>query len=218
MKKCNYCHVSKPLDEFPLLKGGTYSGNCLSCKEKRKERTTQNKEIVSNKRKQYYENNKEKILEDRKIYYENNKNEVQERNRQNYEEHKEEYLKYKKEYYTDNKDHLLKVAKQDRIDNPEKFLFNNAKKRSKRDNLPFDITMEDIFVPNICPVLNIPITLGNSLEERDNSPSLDKIIPELGYVKGNIQVISFRANSLKRDGHIEDFEKIIDYINKYKGN
>jgi len=41
---------------------------------------------------------------------------------------------------------------------------------------------------------------------------LDRIIPELGYVKENIKVISFKANSLKRDGSIEDFEKIIRYI------
>lgn len=68
----------------------------------------------------------------------------------------------------------------------------------------------------MCPVFGTPIIVGSPLENRDNSPSLDKIIPALGYVKGNIRVISFKANTLKRDGHIEDFEKIIQYIKMSK--
>lgn len=212
MKKCNYCHVEKELNEFPLKKDGTRSGNCLFCKEKRKNYLKQNKEVISEKRKVYYEENKEEILEDRKEYYEENKNVILARNKANYEENKVEYLEYKKEYYLEHQEHYSELNKKDRRENPAKYLLRNANKRAKDKNLPIDITIEDIIIPDVCPVLGIPLVMGNSLEERDSSPSLDRIIPELGYVKGNIKVISFKANSLKKDGSIEDFEKIIRYI------
>lgn len=211
MKTCNYCHVEKDLCEFPLKKDGTYSGNCLACKEKRKQKRLadpKNKE----RRQQYYQDNKEIILEKRKDYYENNKEEVLEKNRKNYEAHKEEYLEYKKEYYQENKEHYSKLDKENRKNNPVKYLLKAAKKRAKEKGLPFNISENDIVIPEVCPILGIVIEIGNTLEDRDSSPSLDKIIPELGYVKGNVKVISFRANSLKRDGHIEDFEKIVEYI------
>ncbi len=43
-------------------------------------------------------------------------------------------------------------------------------------------------------------------------PTLDRIIPSRGYVRGNIAVISFRANFLKRDATLDELRKIIRYI------
>jgi hypothetical protein len=184
----------------------------LSCKEKRKKYLTTNKELISEKKRIYYEENKEEILEDQKEYYKENKDEILIRNKLNYEKNKPKYLEYKKEYYSEHQEHYCQLNKKDRKENPAKYLLKNAKKRAKYKNLPFNITIEDIVIPDVCPVLGIPIKLGNSLEERNSSPSLDRIIPELGYVKGNIKIISFKANSLKKDGSVEDFEKIIKYI------
>lgn len=211
MKKCNYCHVVKNESEFPIKKDGSHSGNCLFCKEKRKQKRDSDP-INKEKRRKYYQNNKEEILEKRKNYYIDNKKELVKKNKANYEENKEDYLEYKKQYYQENKKHYSDLGKQDRLENPEKYLWKAAKKRAKEKGLPFDITVEDIIIPDVCPILGMPIVIGNSLDERDTSPSLDKIIPELGYIKKNIKVISFKANSLKRDGHIEDFEKILKYI------
>jgi len=215
MKQCNYCHVSKILDEFPLKKDGTRSGNCLLCKNKRKEKSFLKKKIITQKRKEYYKNNKEQILNERKEFYQDNKNTILDRNKKNYEKHKDEYLEYKKEYYQENRDEMLLAQKKDRLSNPEKYLLKAAKKRAKEKGLPFDISLEDIIIPDACPVFGFPLEVG-TISERNNSPSLDKIIPELGYVKGNVKVISFKANSLKRDGLIEDFEKIISYIKENK--
>jgi len=80
-----------------------------------------------------------------------------------------------------------------------------ANHRAKRDNLPINIDID--YLMNIytgeCPYLKIPLTLdavsGNSL----NAISLDKIVPELGYVKGNVQLISYKANVMKQDVSIE---------------
>ena len=64
--------------------------------------------------------------------------------------------------------------------------------------VPFNITHEDLVTPNVCPVLGIPIFRGAS-KPGPNSPSVDRIIPALGYVKGNVRVISYLANTMKQN-------------------
>jgi hypothetical protein len=94
---------------------------------------------------------------------------------------------------------------------PEYFLWQNAKHRAKRDGLPFDITPADIVIPEFCPVLGIKFEHGVG-QSTDSSPTLDKIIPEFGYVRGNIKVISFRANSIKRDATADEVRKVLRYM------
>ena len=97
--------------------------------------------------------------------------------------------------------------------NPIKYIYNATKSRTKRSGIPFDLKLEDIVVPEFCPVLGIPLEWQIGKGGRtDNSPSLDRMEPELGYTKGNVQVISMRANRIKNDGTIEEHEKIIRYM------
>jgi predicted nucleic acid-binding Zn ribbon protein len=77
-------------------------------------------------------------------------------------------------------------------------LYKVTRARAIKRNIPFDIEIEDIIIPDICPVFNIPIKRGIG-SMSNNSPSIDKIIPELGYVKGNVWVISMKANRVKSD-------------------
>lgn len=46
----------------------------------------------------------------------------------------------------------------------------------------------------------------------DNSPTVDRINNKLGYIKGNVKVISWRANRIKNNGNKEELEKVISYI------
>lgn len=91
--------------------------------------------------------------------------------------------------------------------NPEYLLHKWAKVRARKKQLPFNITPKDIFIPQYCPILGIELK-PDDRGFRSSSPSLDRITPELGYVKGNIQVISLRANLLKRDASLEDLIKL----------
>lgn len=87
-----------------------------------------------------------------------------------------------------------------------------AKTRATKKKLPFDIEVSDIVIPTLCPVLGIElhrIKSGRGVGQNPASPSLDRIIPHLGYVKGNVRVISFRANVLKNDASVEELEKIL---------
>lgn len=76
-----------------------------------------------------------------------------------------------------------------------KKLFHRAKSRAKRRGLQFDLELSDITIPSVCPVLGIPLVVGSA----DGAPSLDRVKSELGYVKGNVAVISKRANVIKSD-------------------
>jgi len=92
----------------------------------------------------------------------------------------------------------------------------NAKHRAKRDDLPFNITEEDIKIPETCPVLNIPLrkSIGKQGGD-DNSPTLDRVVGDLGYVKGNVYVISLRANKLKSDGNAWELMKVAEYAEDF---
>lgn len=109
---------------------------------------------------------------------------------------------------TANKSHNKK-----RQENPIRTIFNVAKYRAKKIGLPFNINENDIIIPEFCPILGIKLIFNfGAANGQENSPSLDRVVPELGYVKGNIQVISHRANTIKSFGTIDDHKKIVEYM------
>lgn len=89
----------------------------------------------------------------------------------------------------------------------------NIKVRAKKKGLPFDLTLEDLFFPDLCPVLGIPM-VERSGKFNDNSPSIDRLIPEKGYVKGNVRIISYRANRIKCHATIDDLRLILAYMER----
>lgn len=93
----------------------------------------------------------------------------------------------------------------------KKYLLYNAKIRARSNDLPFDLTPEDVKIPDVCPVLGIPLICSNGLMT-DNSPNLDRIVPKLGYVKGNVHVISFLANRIKSNATPEQLMKVALYF------
>lgn len=88
-----------------------------------------------------------------------------------------------------------------------------AAERAKQKNLNFNITtayMLDIYPKNeICPVFGTKMEwLGHS----ETSPSIDRIVPQLGYVVGNVAWISKKANTIKLDRSPQVLRKIADWI------
>lgn len=96
---------------------------------------------------------------------------------------------------------------------PEDFLLcliKSAKTRATAKGLLFDLTPEDLTLPEVCPVLGIALSWGNVIT--NETPSIDRVIPELGYVKGNCNIISMKANRLKNNATKEELEAILAYI------
>lgn len=90
----------------------------------------------------------------------------------------------------------------------ENCLFRAARHRAKYRNLEFTITLEDIVIPKICPLLEIELK-KEDWKASDNSYSLDRIDNTKGYIKGNVWVISRKANLIKNNASLADLEKII---------
>lgn len=102
--------------------------------------------------------------------------------------------------YLRNRPATLIAASMEYVYRPTHRMFLDAKRRAKAKGIRFEINESNLIVPAICPVLGIKIIPGakrNGMWLANESPSLDRIIPSLGYVKGNVRVISNRANTLK---------------------
>jgi len=104
-------------------------------------------------------------------------------------------------------------SKRWRQNNLEKDMLSRAKRRAKRDSIVFDLSEEELKIPETCPVLNIPLQRSEKIVS-PNSPSLDRIIPEKGYVKGNIIVISNMANTIKQNATPEQIIAVGEFYKK----
>lgn len=94
----------------------------------------------------------------------------------------------------------------------EIIMLEGAKRRSKKSGLPCDITCDDIVIPDNCPVLKeIVLRRKRDGEWHWDSPTLDRIDNRRGYVRGNVRVISFRANKLKSDQSLDQVLSQVEY-------
>lgn len=112
----------------------------------------------------------------------------------------------------------VRALRRKEAQNWERRICSTIKHRAKCNNIPFDIDPTDIIMPKICPVLGIPIqrTVGKGSGYWTNNPSVDRINPDLGYVKGNVRVISHRANLLKSNATLEELELILEDAKKLR--
>ena len=117
------------------------------------------------------------------------------------------------QYRESNYDRLICESKNRYNSNIKRFMVYAAKSRAKRNNLPFNINENDFDLPEYCPILNIPLQIGNK-KILSNSPTLDRIIPDIGYVKNNVWVISNKANTMKNNATPEELLKFADWIYK----
>ncbi len=100
---------------------------------------------------------------------------------------------------------------------PTLAMLNNSKQRAKVAGLDHNITIEDLIIPDFCPVLGIKLDIGDR-KTKGSAPSIDRIDNSKGYVKGNIMIISNRANMLKNNATIDELIKIGNFYQSLKGN
>ncbi|SRR6266478_2912353 len=183
-KICIDCNQEKPLEQFnkQAKSKDKHGSYCKDCANARALK--------------WRLDNIEHRAEYRKIYNKENAEVVRERTQ---------------DWRDRNRPRVRQLGKEFYEANPERNLCYDAKKRAKRFDVPFSITHEDIVIPEFCPVLGIKLERGKG-KLTDNSPTLDRIDPQKGYVVGNIAVISHRANRLKSDGTVAEHEKVTSWL------
>lgn len=102
--------------------------------------------------------------------------------------------------------------KQHRKD-PRKVMLVHAKARAAKNNLDFNIDYDDIIVPKKCPLLGIPLFVSDK-KVGSNSPTIDRIICSKGYVKGNVLVISHKANCAKNSLTLKELEVLVKNLKR----
>lgn len=108
----------------------------------------------------------------------------------------------------------IKRRKIYRFKYPEKNLLNNIKSKAKKFGIPFNLELEDIFIPKVCPVFKKPFVYNKGLQ--DFSVSLDRINSNKGYVKGNILVISVKANRIKSNATPKEIQIVATFFKQFK--
>ena len=98
-------------------------------------------------------------------------------------------------------------------------VFRNAKRRAIKSKVAFDIDVEYLksIKTELCPVFKTPLTwfvVGQGNKNSNNAPSLDRVISELGYVKGNVVFISNLANTIKSNVTEKELYAVADWLHE----
>lgn len=111
-----------------------------------------------------------------------------------------------------NRPKVAEILRAKRLEIPwERRTVRAIRNRCLKNGIAFDLTEDDIRVPDYCPVLGIRLKVGEG-KWQDSSPSVDRIDPMGGYVRGNIAVISWRANRIKCDGSVVELDQIVSWM------
>lgn len=143
-------------------------------------------------------------------------------NPERWERHKETVRRRQRERYANDPE--FRATHQEASGKAQKAMLRDPDKWSQRmvvrlrskcrkNGIPFNITAADIEVPENCPVFGTEFIFGGVGGYKAwASPSVDRVIPHLGYVKGNVRVISNRANTIKNNATSAELRRLADYI------
>lgn len=101
-------------------------------------------------------------------------------------------------------------------ESPFKWKCTRAKSRAQSLKLAFDLTpeyLESIWT-GICPVLKVELEWDTD-RSNPNAAELDRILPEKGYVKGNVAFLSRRINKIKSDARYHEILSLGNWLGNY---
>lgn len=116
--------------------------------------------------------------------------------------------------YQKYKEAIKQRTKQYKHANRERYMFYNCKKRANKASLEFNLDMSDFVVPEICPVLGIPLFWSDG-KKTDHTPSMDRVDNDKGYIKGNVCIISEKANRMKQNHTLASLKLFVNYMESF---
>lgn len=186
-KQCTKCGIVKPLTEF-YTQGRNRKGHCAACK------------ICTTA---YVRAHWSRTNDSRRAYQ-----------RAYREKHKEKIAMQARRLRIKNAGRSAEYTKRCRENNPAKAILAAAKARAKKYGIPFSITVADIVIPDKCPILGIAFgpNTRRGVGSHWDSMSLDRTIPKIGYISGNVEVMSRLANTMKSNATREHLLAFADWI------
>lgn len=129
-----------------------------------------------------------------------------------------EYLERRSDYNKANAEYFNKKAKEYNAARPFHYAFRRLRMRARQGDLPFDLDEQyliDIWT-GTCAIFGTPLQLPYSTERQvPDKATIDKVDPERGYVRGNVQWVSNKANIIKSFGTIEEHELVVAYMKRH---
>lgn len=177
---------------------------------------------------EYNIRNRDKIKAYHREHYQLNRDRIRARQKAWEEANHERVKAYKLEWYHENKDPTkLATYRASRrsearaanaryvLRHKARVMWNNMRKRALALGRPFELTIDlvsDMLLETtVCPILGIPLEHSTG-QAKSNSPSFDCFYPERGYVPGNVNVISWRANVLKSSASVEEVRALLAWM------
>jgi hypothetical protein len=117
---------------------------------------------------------------------------------------------YQNKYKETHKKKLLEARVIWARANPVKSMLQRCRKRAKELKLPFNLTISDIQFTEKCPVFDVLFTVDGPF-----TASIDRIHNELGYVKGNVIIVSMLANRIKNNSTPEQLQQVAKFYERY---
>lgn len=90
--------------------------------------------------------------------------------------------------------------------------WSHIKSSAKKRSIPFDLAIEDVIIVEVCPVFNTK--LDPQSENKADRPSLDRIDSSKGYEKGNVRLVSWKANWKKNSLSYEEVKALYETWDK----
>lgn len=100
------------------------------------------------------------------------------------------------------------------INNPNKYILSQTKSSAKQRGIDFDLDIDDIIIPEYCPILKVKLDTSKTKLQNMYVPSVDRIDNSKGYIKGNIMIISRLANIMKNSATKEQLINFSSYFLK----
>lgn len=91
-----------------------------------------------------------------------------------------------------------------------------ASTRARNEGLDFNLDLDylESIATDFCPIFGTPFNWGQGEKVNDWSPSLDKIIPEFGYIKHNVIFICMLANKIKQNVTENEIYLVADWLHE----
>lgn len=132
-------------------------------------------------------------------------------------ENKNRQAQYYKAYKKKNPDYYKNANKKNRANNFETVLLCQYRSYARKKRIAFNLTIDDIVIPENCPLIDKPITRIVGEGKVMMNPCVYMIDETIGYVKGNVLITSILANSMRSVASKEDLIKFALNVLKQHG-